>query len=264
MGAREMARSWRHACAWSFSRHCQRAVVHAVPGLVVRRWQGGPVCEPQLPLGPIAADPHDAVAAHDRVHRIGLARERLGVRARNLRAGEVIEAALASRMAVDHPHRAHPARVFARLPRSGLSGPDLCLRGRRAARTPPTRGLRRSCSPLTRWTTRHTGTRDSAAPDPKRPARASSWTLRSQRRRPRGAARAGPSRPPSRARRGGARPSRAWCSWPCPIRTPRAIRPAAESRTAAPSRCSTPGRTGEMSTGGRDRMSRSLPAFDAR
>src|SRR5438034_26380 len=92
MGAREMARSWRHACAWSFSPHCQRARVHAVPGLVVRRWQGGPVCEPQLPLGPIAADPHDAVAAHDRVHRIGLARERLGVRARHLRAGEVIDA----------------------------------------------------------------------------------------------------------------------------------------------------------------------------
>src|SRR4030081_3149137 len=71
-------------------------------------------------LGMIAADPHDAVAAHDRVYRIGLPRERRGVRTGDLGAGEVVEAALASRVTVDHPHRPRPTRLLARLPRPYL------------------------------------------------------------------------------------------------------------------------------------------------
>src|SRR4030081_1381347 len=67
-------------------------------------------------LGMIAADPHDAVAAHDRVYRIGLPRERRGVRAGDLGAGEVVEAALASRVTVDHPHRPRPTRPRPRRP----------------------------------------------------------------------------------------------------------------------------------------------------
>src|SRR2546422_6412409 len=35
----------------------------------------------------VPADPHDPVAAHDRVHRVRLPRERLRVRARHLGAG---------------------------------------------------------------------------------------------------------------------------------------------------------------------------------
>ena len=49
----------------------------------------------------VTVDPNDAVTTHDRVHRIGLLRERRGIRGRDLRAGEVVEAALAVRVAVD-------------------------------------------------------------------------------------------------------------------------------------------------------------------
>src|SRR5439155_1102013 len=52
----------------------------------------------------VTVDPNDAVTAHDRVHRIGLLRERRGIRGRDLRPGEVVEAALAVRVAVDDHH----------------------------------------------------------------------------------------------------------------------------------------------------------------
>src|SRR2546425_8561292 len=71
----------------------------------------------QLRLRHVAVDPHHAVAAHDRIHRIGLAGERLAVRARDLRAREEVPAALAARMTVDHTDRPRPPGVLARLVR---------------------------------------------------------------------------------------------------------------------------------------------------
>src|SRR5207247_1017822 len=62
----------------------------------------------QLHLRHVAVDPHHVVAAHDRIHGIRLARERLPVRARHLRRREVVPASLAARMAVDHAHRPRP------------------------------------------------------------------------------------------------------------------------------------------------------------
>src|SRR5438067_7297283 len=68
----------------------------------------------QLHLRHVAIDPHHVVTAHDRIHRIGLARERLAVRARDLCAWEEVPAPLAAWLAVDHAHRARPAGILAR------------------------------------------------------------------------------------------------------------------------------------------------------
>src|SRR2546430_11901552 len=43
-----------------------RSGVHAIPGLVIQGCRCRPIPELDLPLGVIAADPHNAVTAHDR------------------------------------------------------------------------------------------------------------------------------------------------------------------------------------------------------
>src|SRR5438034_8191893 len=98
----------------------QRACVHSVSGALIRGHRYRPGCEPHLALGLVTADPHDAVAAHDRVHRIRLPPERLGVRAGDLGAGEVVETALASRVAVDDTYRPLPPRLLTRLARQDV------------------------------------------------------------------------------------------------------------------------------------------------
>src|SRR2546428_13576982 len=95
--------------------------MHAIPGLVFQRYRRRPGREPELPLGVIAADPDDGVAAHDRVHGIRLPREGLRVGARDRRAREVVEAAFAPRVAVDYPHCPYPSCFLARLPRQHVS-----------------------------------------------------------------------------------------------------------------------------------------------
>src|SRR6266700_3398893 len=79
---------------------------------------------PQLLFLHIPTDPDHVIAAHDGVHRIRLAHERLPVRAEDLGAREIVPAALAIRVAVDHPHCGRPSGVLA-----GLRGYD-ARRGR--------------------------------------------------------------------------------------------------------------------------------------
>src|SRR2546428_7797031 len=101
-------------------------VLGAVPALWPGRGRSDrtPVAERGRALDQAAADPHDAVAAHDRVDRVVVQAERLAVRARDLRTREVVPAALARRMAMVHPAGALPA---ARLP--GFLGVDPGGRG---------------------------------------------------------------------------------------------------------------------------------------
>src|SRR5256712_2612998 len=101
-------------------------VLGAVPALWPARGRSDrtPVAERGRALDQAAADPHDAVAAHDRVDRVVVQAERLAVRARDLRTREVVPAALARRMAMDHADRATPAGTL-----TGLLGDDARGRG---------------------------------------------------------------------------------------------------------------------------------------
>src|SRR6266550_434853 len=109
-------------------------VLHSIAAL--RRWRRRStvrVGQRNLLLHHVAAEPDHAVAAHDRVHRIRLPRERVRVRARHPGPREVVPAALAIGMTVDHPHSARPSRVLAGLlrhdaRRGGM--PGLHVRGR--------------------------------------------------------------------------------------------------------------------------------------
>src|SRR3989442_903255 len=62
----------------------------------------------------VPADPHDLGTAHDGVHGVWRAHERLFVGSRDLGAREVIPAALSRRMIVDHADRPRPPGVLAR------------------------------------------------------------------------------------------------------------------------------------------------------
>src|SRR5207237_6058078 len=85
------------------------------------RWCWKP-SELQLLPRHVTVDPNDTVTTHDRVHRIGLLRERRCIRGRDLRSREVVEAALAVRVAVDDPHGASPPCILARLPGEDARG----------------------------------------------------------------------------------------------------------------------------------------------
>src|SRR6266480_3533590 len=65
-------------------------------------------------LDHVRADPHHLGTAHDGVHGVGCAYERLCVGSRDLRAREVIPAALARRVTVDHADRPRPPGFLAR------------------------------------------------------------------------------------------------------------------------------------------------------
>src|SRR6185437_8937523 len=62
----------------------------------------------------VPADPHHLGTAHDGVHGVWRAHERLFVRSRDLSAREVVPAALTRQMIVDHADRPRPPGVLAR------------------------------------------------------------------------------------------------------------------------------------------------------
>src|SRR2546427_10902412 len=70
--------------------------------------------QPEFPLDCVPADPHHLGTAHDGVHGVWRASERLCVRSRDLSAREVIPAALTRGVTVDHADRPRPPGFLAR------------------------------------------------------------------------------------------------------------------------------------------------------
>src|SRR5688572_4449493 len=75
-----------------------------------------------LPLPQLAIDPDQLVPAHNGVHRVALAQERLPIGARHLGPREVVPAALPLGMAVNDPYGPCPPGVLTGLSRDDVGG----------------------------------------------------------------------------------------------------------------------------------------------
>src|SRR5438445_5201434 len=101
------------------SRAARRARMNPVATrLLVRHAPFGLVGQQDLVLHQVAARPHDMVAAHDGIYRVGLPQERRRVGARHLGSGEQVPAALPAGMTVNRADRTGPTGFLAGLLRS--------------------------------------------------------------------------------------------------------------------------------------------------
>src|SRR5207247_10535414 len=97
-------------------RAAPRARVNPVTALLrVRYGAFGLVGQRDLLFYQVAARPHDMVAAHDGIHRVGLPQERRRVGARHLGSGEQVPAALPAGMTVNRADRTGPTGFLAGL-----------------------------------------------------------------------------------------------------------------------------------------------------